>query len=305
MKITRPWFLLGMLCLLLFAHPSLGQDRKAANPAAVPPNLLVFVHQEIQPGRTTERQKLETSMARACDRLDAPSFWIDLESLTGSRESLSFDPFDSFEDVQQAQSGWKQFYAAHPDLAQKQGEIDSLVASERTVIAVRRDDLSYLVENIDLSEAHFMRVLEVRLFPGHEGDFAEAIKLWSEARTTIKSDVPWVVYQVNHGTPSPTFLIFLPLPELKENDDLLAQKQSMLEATEGDAAERLKQITREAFVSRESNLYAITPELSHVPKEFAASDPEFWRQSVPPETKPDAKPVLSPSKKKAYVKPSR
>jgi hypothetical protein len=91
-------------------------------------------------------------LSRACDRLDAPNFWIDLQSLTGSREALFFDPFDSFEHMQRAQSGWKQFYAVHPDLAQKQGEIDSLVASERTIVPVRRDDLGYLTENIDLSE---------------------------------------------------------------------------------------------------------------------------------------------------------
>ncbi|HEX8763885.1 MAG TPA: hypothetical protein VF740_01940 [Candidatus Acidoferrum sp.] len=303
MKFIRRF--LGMFLWLSFASAASGQEIKAANPAAVPPNLLVFVHQEIQPGRTGERQKLEAALSRACNNLDAPSFWIDLQSLTGSRESLFFDLFDSFEHVQESHADWKQFYAAHPDLAKMQEEIDSLVSSERTIIAVRRDDLGYLAENIDLSDARFMRVIEVRLFPGHESDFVEAIKLWSQAHTKANAELPWVVYQVKDGTTAPSFLIFLPLSELKVNDDLAAQKWSILEAMEGDSADRLKQIAREAFISTESNLYAVSPELSHVPKEFAASDPDFWRQHVESETKPEPKPGPSPPKKKTPVKPSR
>ena len=267
---------------------------KAANPAAAPPNLVVLVHQEIQPGRTSERQKLVASISRACDRLDAPSFWIDMQSLTGTRESLTFDPFDSFEQLQQAHGGWKQFYAAHPDLAQTQGEIDSLVTSDRTIVAVRRDDLGAPPENIDLSEARFMRVLEVRLFPGHEKDFAESTKLWGQGRTRAKGEVPWMVYQVNEGSSSPTFLVFLPLSELKEYDDILAQKEEANEAED----EHLKQIAREAYASIESNLYVVRPETSHVPKEFAASDADFWRHPSAAEPKPEVKSGVSRSKKK-------
>lgn len=303
MKLIRRF--LGMLLWLSFVAVASGQEIKAVNPAAVPPNLLVLVHQEIQPGRTGERQRLEAALSRACNSLDTPSFWIDLQSLTGSRESLFFDLFDSFEHVQESHAGWKQFYAAHPDLARTREEIDSLVSSERTIIAVRRDDLGYLAENIDLSDARFMRMIEVRLFPGHEGDFAESIKVWSQAHTKANADMPWVVYHVKEGTPYPTFLIFLPLTELKENDDLLVLKGSVLETMERDTAERLKQIAREAFVSTESNLYAVSPELSHVPKEFAASDPEFWRQRVESEMKPEPRPGPAASKKKSYVKPLR
>jgi hypothetical protein len=295
-----------MLLWLSFVSTSSAQDRKAANPAAVPPNLLVLVHQEIEPGKASERQKLVASVSRACDRLDAPSFWIDLQPLTGARETLTFDLFDSFEHMQEAHSGWTQFYAAHPDLAQTQGQIDSLVSSQRTVVAVRRDDLSALVEDIDLSEARFVRVMEVRLFPGHESDFAESMKLRSEARTNTKAEAPWVVYQVKQGASSPTFLVFLPLSELKEMDDLLLQKEEVLEEREGEGiADRLKQIARESYASFESNLYVVHPETSHVPKEFADGDPDFWRPRTAPEPKVEPKPDASSSKnkKKTSAKP--
>jgi len=292
-------FLLTLLWLSVVSNSS-GQEMKAANPAAVPPKILVLVHQEIEMGKAGERQKLVASMSRACDRLDAPSFWIDLQPLTGTRETLTFDPFDTFEQVQQAHSGWKQFYAAHPDLAQTQGEIDSLVTGERTLIAVRRDDLGApQPEDIDLSEARFMRVLEVRLLPGHGKDFEESVKLWGQGRTRGKAALPWVVYRVSEGTSAPTFLVFLPFSELKEYDDLLEQKEEVLEGNEGeDTADRLRQIAHDAYASIESNLYVVRPETSHVPREFAAGDADFWRTASPVEPKPEVKSGVSHTKKK-------
>lgn len=296
MKLIRSF--LGILLWLSFLSPLSGQERKAANPAAAPPTLLVLVHQEIQPGKVSERQKLVAAVSRACDRFDAPIFWIDLKPLTGVRETLTLDPFDSFEQLEQTRSGWKQFYVAHPDLAQTQGEIDSLVISERTIIAVRRDDLGATPENIDLSEARFVRVFEVRLFPGHEGEFAESMMLWTQAHSRIKEAVPWIVYQAKEGAPSPTFFVFLPFSELKAYDDLVSEKAEMLEGNEGESiTDRLTQIARESYASTESNLYAIHPETSHVTTEFAAGDVDFWRP-VSEELKPEAKPGVSHSKRK-------
>src|SRR5205807_124187 len=123
-----------------------------------------------------------------------------------------FDPFDSFAHVNKAFAEWGPIYAAHPELAKAQEQIAGALQSQRTIIAVRRDDLSYHANRIDLSKARFLRVLDVRLHPGHEGEVAE----------------------------------------------------------------RMQQIAREAYAQTESNLYAISPEKSHVSKEFAAGDPEFW-----------------------------
>ena len=292
-------FLATLLWLSVVSNSS-GQEMKAANPAAAPPKLLVLVQQEVQLGKTTERQKLLATISRACDRFDAPSYWIDLQSLTGTRESLTFDPFDTFEQLQQANGGWRQFFAAHPDLAETQRGIDSLLASERTLIAVRRDDLGAPpAEDIDLSEARFMRVVEVRLLPGHRRDFEETIKLWGEAHTKAKGEVPWFVYRVNEGTSTPTFLVFLPLSELKEYDDLLEQREEVLEENEGeDLADRLRQTAREAYASIESNLYAVHPETSHVAKDFAAGEAGFWKAASPGEAKPEGKPSVSHLKKK-------
>jgi hypothetical protein len=251
------------------------QAKESVEPATAPPKLVLLVYQRFSFDKVGERDKWETAVARACQTLAVPNSWIDLEPITGEPEVLWFDPFDTFEHVGKAFAEWGPIYASHAELGRLQAQINSALTSQRTVIAARREDLSYRANRIDLSKARFMRVLEVRLHPGRESEFAEAFKKLSAAYEKTESDLPWVVYQVNVGMPSPAFFAFVPMKTLGQNDDLLKRRES-LQAAEGEAAERMQQIAREAYASTESNLYAISPEKSHVSKEFAAGDPKFW-----------------------------
>lgn len=283
------------------------QDAEPEETPTTPPKIVLLVYRKIQFGKASERQKLEVGMSRACDRVAVPNLWIDLESLTGPPETLSFDPFASFAHVDRAFSNWGQIYATHPELARLQQQIDTTLASERTVIAVRRDDLDYRLDSIDLSKARFLRVLEVRLQPGHEGDFTEAFKILGGAYEKTDSDLPWVVYQVSVGMPSPSFLIFVPMSALRQNDDLLARRKSLRDAEGEQAAERMQEIAREAYASTESNLYYISPETSHVSKEFAAGDPDFWtlkkQTNAKSEESAPAKKTLAPNSGGTKLKP--
>jgi hypothetical protein len=134
-----------------------------------------------------------------------------------------------------------------------------------------------------------MRVLEVRLNPGHGSDFAEAFRTLARAYEKIKADTPWVVYQVNVGTPSPAFLVFVPMRALRQNDDLLLWRRSLREAEGEEAADRMEQLARDAYKSTESNLYAVSPEKSHVAKDFADGDPQFWAPKQPASSQPAAR----------------
>ena len=267
---------------LICASGGAGQTRDAASPEMAPPKLAVLVYQRFPLDKTAASGKALAAAARACANLDVPNSWMVMDSVTGEPEVLSFDPFDSFAHVNKAFAEWGPLYASHPQLATAQAQIIGALQSQRTIIAMRRDDLSYRANRIDLSKARFLRVLEVRLRPGHEAEFAEAFQKLSAAYEKLDSDLSWVVYQVNVGTPSPTFFAFVPMRTLAQNDDLLNIREKLREA-EGEAAERMQQIAREAYTQTESNLYAISPEKSHVSKDFAAGDPEFWTPK--PQTK--------------------
>jgi hypothetical protein len=270
-----------------------GQTKDSARPETAPPQFVVLVYQRFPFDKTTESGKALAAAARVCANLEVPNSWIVMESVTGEPEVLSFDPFDSFAHIDKAFAEWGRLYAANPELGKVQAQINGALASQRTIVAVRRDDLSYRANRIDLSKARFLRVLEVRLRPGHEGEFAEAFQKLSAAYEKTDSDLPWVVYQVNVGMPSPTFFAFVPMKSLAQNDDLLNLRDRLHEA-EGEAAERLQQIARAAYTHTESHLYAISPEKSHVSKEFAAGDPEFWT----PKPQASSKSIVGKKKQK-------
>jgi hypothetical protein len=254
---------------LIFAALACAQDSKVAESSTTPPHLLVLVHQEFQHGKSSARQKLEVSMNKAWSRLNVPNYWIDLESITGSPEALFFDPFDSYEQMEKSIDEWNQLYTAHPELAKMREEINGLLTSERTVVAERRDDISYRQDTIDLSEARFMRVVELHYSAGHEGDFIQTFKILGAAYEKAKSETPWVVYQVNMGNSSPSFIIFIPMATLKQNDSVLPWTEGFLELEGEEDSQQLQQIARDSFAGSESNLYAISPEMSHVSKKFA------------------------------------
>ena len=275
MNIQRAFLIIALLTLTAGAT-ALAQDQPAPTSAGAPPKMLLLVHQEIRFGQGAERRKLEIASARAYDRLKVPLSWIELESLTGPPQALFFDPLDSYQELDNDFGLFAQLFSAHPELAHYQEQIETLLVNEATEIAVRRDDLGYRQQSIDLSKARFMRVLEVRVHPGFESEFVEDFQLLAGAYEKINADTPWVVYQVNAGSPSLGFLVFVPMTSLKQNDDLLDWRRSIRDAEGEDVATRREQIAREAYERMESNLYAISPEMSHVAKDFAEGDPEFW-----------------------------
>ncbi|MCU1304496.1 MAG: hypothetical protein JWQ87_4780 [Candidatus Sulfotelmatobacter sp.] len=270
--------------VLICAGGATGQTKGLIRPETAPPKLVMLVYQRFPLDKAAESGRALAAAARACANLEVPNSWIVLDSVTGDSEVLSFDPFDSFAHIGEAFAEWGSIYAVHAELGKFQAQINGALASQRTIIAERRDDLSYRAKHIDLSKARFLRVLEVRLHPGHEGEFAEAFKNLAAAYEKTESDLPWVVYQVNVGMPSPTFFAFVPMRTLAQNDDLL-KLQDLLH----EAAENMQKIARAAYAHTESNLYAISPEKSHVSKEFAAGDPEFWRPKPPAPMKVAAK----------------
>jgi hypothetical protein len=294
-------FAMVIVAGLLAASSSRAQDKKEVNLAAAPPKIALLEHKQPYSGKSEERRKLEETLSAASDRFEAPRFWIDLESLSGEPEALVFSPFDSYEQMEQSDFEWSQFLAGHADLQRTREDTKGLVGGERKIIAVRRDDLGYLADTIDLSEARFMQVLEVRLFPGRENDFADAFKILADAHLKVQADTPWVVYEVDAGLPAPTFLVLSPMEELKQRDDLLALAGSITDA-EGESGETLKKIARESYASTENTVYVINPAMSHVSKAFAATDLDFWMHRNPaaaPQPKAEAKPEAKAKPKAA------
>ncbi len=75
------------------------------------------------------------------------------------------------------------------------------------------------------------------------------------------------------------------LSSLKDEDDAAARRASAMEAAGPAVQQRLQEIARSAYDSIETNIYAVNPQLSHMPRDFTAEDPAYWMpKTAPPKT---------------------
>jgi len=123
--------------------------------------------------------------------------------------------------------------------------IDDTLSSQRTILAVRREDSAggtQVNTAINLAQARFLRMLVVRTRPG-------------EGPPILDSAVaPAVLYQVNSGMPEPTYLIFQPMADFNGIPTIHISDGTIVE----------------------DSVYAIEPDLSHVSRAFAEQDQSFW-----------------------------
>lgn len=268
----------GVALGLVLSSSARAQSSQTLNAAGASPKILNIVHQLIIPGKGSAYSQIENRIAETYSQAQIPVYWLQARSLTGPTGEISLNFFDSFANAEAVGDALAQAVAGRPGLAQMQQQLLGYVSIETNAIAVRRESISYHSNLVDFSRAHVLRVATILVRQGREQEFEEAMKDLSAAYGRLNADVPWVTYQVNAGAASTTFVIFMPMRSLKEMDDYVARTGRPLRETEGDAiSSRLQEIARDAYVSWDSELYTVSPSASHIPDEFAAGDPSFWR----------------------------
>ncbi len=274
---------------------------QASAPARMgPPKVVQIIREEVKVGKGLAHEKNEAGYPRAFKKAKWPTTFLGLTSITGPSEAWFLIPFDSFEAWEKDRQAAEQntaFIAETNQLDEKDAEF---VSGTRSIVAYYREDLSFH-PGVNLPQMRYFRIITYRVRPGHEGDFAEAVKIVRAAYEKANVEVHWAVFQISSGMPGPTFLLFLPTKSLKEVDVLLAQAPKVQEAEGEEGVKKLQKLVAEGYLSTESNIYAFSPKMSYVSKEFAAGDPDFWT----PKPKAAAKPAEgAPTEKKETKKPT-
>lgn len=276
-----------LVLLAVSGLPISAQDSKS--PTAGPPKFLNMVHQELKPGRVWEYGELETSVARIYAHEGIPVYWVELESITGPSEILYLNLFDSAEDLAKSEKALSAALATHPELAQTQDRLlQENTSSGTTVLGVRRDDMGYRANTIDFSKMRALRLSTVFAHSGYERAFMETEWSLSEASQKANASTPWAVYEVIAGLPEPAFVIVTPMQSLNEIDDIFDAGQELKKSEGGAVEQHLQELARIAYGTTDTRLFVVRPRMSHVSKELAASDPDFWSPAAiaPPSSVP-------------------
>ena len=161
----------------------------------------------------------------------------------------------------------------------------------RSIVGAFREDLSTPVEVV-LAKMRYLRVLTIRVRPGHDSDFTDAAKMIRAGYEKANVQLAWATYQIVSGMPTPTFMVLLPMKSLDEIDAGLGNSKKLADAQGEENQKKLAKLSADGYLSVETNIYAFDPKMSYPAKDFAAADPEFWNpKPASPAKKPAAKPA--------------
>jgi hypothetical protein len=82
--------------------------------------------------------------------------------------------------------------------------------------------------------------------------------------------------------PGGTYLIFTPRKSLAELDPNPAVSRAVQEALGEDNAKKRQKLFAESVMSTDTSIYAFSPRMSYVPKEWAKTGGAFWAPPTPP-----------------------
>ena len=299
-------FVLTGVLLILFPRPATLMAQNNGVVAASPPKFLNMVHEELKPGRVGAYDDLETSIVYTYNREKIPVFWLELESLTGPSELLYLNLFDSPEEMDKAAEALSAGLASRPKLRQMQDRLlQDNISSTTTVLGIRRDDVGYRTNTIDFSKMRMLRLTTIFIHPGFERAFLEAQWSLAEASHKARSESAWAVYEVAAGIPQPSFVIVTPMRSFQDIGGPTEAPRAAQKDDAGVLEDHLQELARIAYGTSDSRLFAVHPETSHVSKEFAAGDSDFWLpatffappSATPKSAKPTAKGAPSPAPK--------
>jgi hypothetical protein len=288
-------FLSFLVVCLLSAGVATSYAQQQAPPG--PPRVLQISREEIKPDKGPAHEQQAKHYVQLLTKADSPYYRLALLPVTGDEsEVLYLWGFGSYAEAEKFGKDSEKWATEtlKADFDQLGRESEGLHASVHNLLASHREDLSFRPTHESVSQARYFQTVTFHVRPGHEADFAEAVKIVRAAYEKLNVEVHWFIYQVSSGAPSPTFFVFIPRKSFQELDEGLARSKAFQEAEGEENAKRLQRIAAEAYVNVESSIYRLNPKMSYVSKEFAAADPDFWT--------PKAEAVEAASTSKKQVK---
>jgi hypothetical protein len=265
--------------MLAGSLPIAAQNVTPTPETGVTPSTLLLYRADLVSGKETAYEQTESQIVSAYTDAKIPIYWSALQAVTGSPHVLYFDGFDNFSDIEKSGADLAQGLDAHPEIGKLQQELADLIASTRTVLAFRRDDLGYRLNKIDLAKANYVRVSIFQFRAGYEDEFADAVRTRARMYETNDIDTPWMIYQVHSGYSLPTYIEFQPLNSLSEIDDAL-ERNSKARRPGGPGSLSAQKWIRDADLSIDIQIYRVSQSMSHLSAQNAAAASGSKRDSA-------------------------
>lgn len=265
-------FLLTIMCLFL-----LGSVNTLAQPQTppLPPKILRIYREDVKPGMGAAHEKVEVGWPKAFAKAKYPIYYLAMTSMSGPNEAWFIEGHESFAAIENAEQVVGKNAVLKSELDQLGMQDSGWLSGARTLLAVFNEELSYRA-GVNVPQMRYFTVATIRVRPGLGADFTEQRRLIKAALEKAQADVHFAVYQVISGAPSGTYLVFTPMKSLSEMEPNPARTKAYQEALGEENRKKVSELASKAVLVNEPALFAFSPKMSYLSKEFMAADPAYW-----------------------------
>jgi len=295
MKKTSIWVLAMLVVCSIMAVA--GDSSDAASNV---PKLIRLSKYEIKMGKIGEFANLNQQVRQALNNGDASYHYVAATPIAGTAGLVEIASFyDNYSQIETAMKSFAQSTGALMKSAEFNRGASDAIQGAHGIIAKFRPDLSYNPQKLDLANATSWEVSVVRLKPGYSRDFEDLEKEAIDLHKKGNIDEHWVVYQVEYGAPTPSFIF---LTGLKSLADLDVDRKAAHEAVFTEAIRRqFTRVFKEAGDFEQSTILTVRPDLSRPPQTLLADNPSFWTVK---EVAPTVAAKTTKKKKTASMQPA-
>jgi hypothetical protein len=244
-----------------------------------PPPIIQRFRESVKIGRNDAHEANERVWAAAYAKSGLPAYSIAMTAMTGSNDAWwmsGWSSFKQYDDMNAAIGKNKELSAALVAYGAKDTEfITDGVSSMWTL----REDMSYR-DTVDWSQMHAYEILTVRARPGHSDDVKRTAEKLAATHKAAGTSAHWAMYQGMMGVPDGTFLVLVPHKSVADLDTGMSEEAQFGKALGEVGGKELDKLSADGIISVETNLFAVSPKMSYVSKEWRMADVDFWKGSA-------------------------
>lgn len=245
-------------CLLLSAAASSAQSLGSMDPSPI----LKITKIVVKLGQMPQVAKIEAERAKVLRSAKWPRIHMANVSVTGPQQIWVFERYDTLGAIAQD----LETIEKTPELKTQLDRLDEaegpLLESKRDITATYQKDISYRPK-FDWSEVHYWEIIWIHLRQGHHGEYVENRVMTREEHERGAFDTHQMMYAVQSGEQSGTFMVIRPMKTLGLLDELHAADDG--EPTTPEEKKKKIELFAASSLSEEEAYFHLDPAMSYVP----------------------------------------
>ena len=244
-----------------------------------PPKVLVINREYTKPGRGgSMHEKTEEGYKAAAKAGKAPYSYLAMTSMSGPDRALFLSGYASFKAWEDESKVADKLPGLGAGLDHAMVADGDLLSETDSSVWVRQDDMSMNMGGI--TGVRYFELTVYKLKPGHEPEWAEAVKMVKAAYEKAIPDARWDMFSEEYGDLGSAYLVVVPLKSMAEKDEHMMGGAKFAEAMGKDGMKKLDSLMAESVDAEMTNLFHFSPKMSIVPQAWIDAEPDYWKPKV-------------------------